>query len=490
MRINKKKIVRAILAASVLTAVAAGGLAAKQWLGSRPTIENFDRVIRSTMALTSRDTRDAFGDEQDRACIYLSDPPQPSGRSRGRLEMATHVDIPVDEKPVDLMQAYIKKAETLTRLGLLEKSPVIASIDGAMKEATRYRLSPMGWQAYGFAHDRPCFFYGKPEYLGVTGFEPYEAPGRAQHEQYFRVSTRTGILGNLPAWALDPELQSLFPEMKSKILGEKNDMYLRKVGLHLGFPFEDELHKQERDRVAKLKAATVQAPASDKEKISSGAILDEVKRALIKMHASYDPKYPPASQCLYLPGGSDDFPVDLNRSTGAKYEVAIFSDKPRTEMDKVGRTAVPYLERMASLGVLSQRNEAGVPGAGQDSGKLFDASFYTVADQYLGSTHPNIKACFPLGPATLEFIDLHIRKTFRDVANDYTFRYKARMLFKQTPAWTNTPLLSAGGWPELRLAQDRGQVCKGEFHFDREKQEINGGAASCWWAFDDNYDSR
>jgi hypothetical protein len=137
----------------------------------------------------------------------------------------------------------------------------------------------------------------------------------------------------------------------------------------------------------------------------------------------------PDRQGLYLPGGSDNFPVDLNRSTGTKYEVVIFSDKPRTEMDKVGRTAVPYLERMANLGVLNQRNEAGVPGGGQDAGKLFDASFYTVADQYLGSTHPNIKACFPLGPASLEFIDLHIRKTRRDAVNDYTFRYKARMLF-------------------------------------------------------------
>jgi TPR repeat protein len=428
-------------------------------------------------------------------CIAMPSSPEPDARSKARQPMAWHLDFFAGSVADERRAKALRQLNVLAAAGLLNKQDVMLNVNGAMKQATRYSLSEDGWALSGggaYSRSMPCFIYGTARYLGLTRFAPRTVRMTMDQAalQLIEAHARVGLASeaDLAPWARDPELQAEFPDIGKNLAGQDFAVLLARRGNELVGYTEAEKRRRNPEIVNRNDPVLASLRAEAQRAKDDGGDLppptvDEIKRLLEASHG-VGKSEPWPIPCIYLPGGSSKLPVDkeLNQSGQRRpYAVAIFRNKERTAYDRVANKTIPYLNTLERLGILQKRAESGIPGGNKaDSGRVFDADIYELAPTYVTLIHPRY-TCFPLGPPTVEFVDVQIFD--KGDLSDPAFTYKLKVLYKNPPTWMNSPSLQ-NGWRELKGALDNGMACEGKMHFDRKKRQSQNGGGSCWWAFD------
>jgi hypothetical protein len=472
--------------------------AGDEWKAAPPTNEDFDRVLRETWKQNSgTQVGDSFGEPAARLCIAVPTNPAPDSRSKAHLPLAWHLDFFANAALTKEREKQLRQLDALAKVGLLEKVATTAKLNGETVGVTRYTLTQKGWKASGYARGVSCFTYGESYYLGVTRFEPKVVRDQASLEIY-EVHARVGVRSEtqIEPWARDREIQAEFPEIKKNLDGRDfAALLVRRGGEWV------EYQSMLRDEALKTTTSTANQDRPGRPSISNQEkrmldelialpppTIDEVKKLLQSSHGVGQAN-PWPIPCLDLPG-SEKLPVDrtLHSNKHPRYSVAVFSNKVRTPYDRVAIKTIPYLDMLEKIGVLSRHVETGVAGKGRDAGAVFDAYVFKLTPAYENRIHSRYTECFPLGPPTVEFVDIQIAEKDMNGFPDSSFRYKLKVMYRTPPAWMNAPVLKAG-WPELRGVVEHGMACQGHFSFNRKTRGQEGGGGSCWWAFDSYYEN-
>lgn len=489
-----------ILAAIVgLVATSIGtAYAVEAWNATQPTKEDFDGVLRSTWKKNSgSQVRSAFGEPASRLCIAVPTHPAPDSRSKAYLPLAWHLDFHAKAALTKDREKQLRQLDALAKVGLLERVSTTAKLNGEAIAVTRYVLTEKGWKASGYARGMSCFTYGELHYLGVTRFVPKVVSNQAGLEMY-EVHAKVGLRSEneIEPWARDQEIQTEFPEIKKNLDGQDFAALVVRGGgewVEYQSMLRDEALKKTTSPTGQGRSEPPSIAEQERRLLDElnalpPPTIEEVKKLLQSGHGVGQAN-PWPIPCLYLPG-SERLPVDrrLYGNKHPRYSVAIFSSKVRTPYDPVAKKTIPYLDMLEKLGVLGRHVSSGVAGEGRDAGNVFDAYVYRLAPAYENRIHSRHTECFPLGRPTVEFVDVQIAERDMNGVPDSSYRYKLKVTYKNPPAWMNDPLLREG-WAELRGVLEHGMACEGAFGFNRKTRGQNGGAGSCWWAFDSYYEN-
>jgi hypothetical protein len=497
--VKKRTVAIGILAISVVGLTSVGGTYAfGKWRSSQPSKENFDKVIRALWEKENKPGEgNSFSDPAKQICISIPYHPAPDARSKVQMPLAWHLDFFTNAPPQQGRETQLLQLDALTSVGLLQRSTASVTDKGETREAIRYGLTDKGWAATGFSRGDSCFALGAQRYLGITRFEP-KAIGSQAGLQFYEVYAKVGLASenDLSPWARDPKVQAAFPEIRKNLDGQEFV-----VALVLGEGGWVEYQKMLMDEMLKKSGKGAEKPqpantallddakrqADELRKLPPPTV-EEVKKILQASHGVGDKVAPWPTPCLDLPG-SEKLPVDKDLSTSrpARYEVAIFTNKPRTTYDPVGNKTIPYLNQLEQLGIVGKRRTSGFAGEVRDAGAIFEAEVFQLSQAYERRIAPTDPFCFPLGEPSVEFVDLQIAAEPQGTPFSQ-FRYKIKVMYKAPPAWMNEPSLK-NGWAELSGVLERGRACSGEFGFDRRARTQYGGAGSCWWAFDSIYEN-
>ena len=473
-----------------------------KWKATRPTKDNFDKAVRKIWGKNT-ETRNfnGFADPPNPLCISVPTDPAPDARSRAQQPLAWHLDFILGTTQTEDRKQQLRQLDALCKVGLLEKSTITVNLNNKTLPVTRYKLTEKGWVASGYSEEQStCFVYGTPRYLGLSQFEP-TIVHRQNGAEVYEVHAKSGLGSDadLSPWARDQEVQAAFPDIAESLKGQDFAVLLVRS--------EDEwvdyqTMVQDEARKKALKSAVhpnSAQPMPDKMKRRidelsslSPPTIDEVKK-LLQVTYGVDPQIPSPFHCLELPG-SEKLPVDrtLLIYSPSHYSVAIFSNKERTEYDRVANKTIPYLNILERLGILKKHERSRILGEGEDSRTLFDAYVYELTQSYLNRIDSTYPECFPLGEPSVEFVDIQIaEKNVNGFIYGFpfsSFRYKLRLKYKNPPDWMTDPRLMSE-WSELRGVLEHGRACEGEFAFNRKTREMYSGVGSCWWAFDSYYEN-
>jgi TPR repeat protein len=453
--------------------------------------EVFEKAARAIWEQRNPSRADSSSsDSGSRLCVLVPFFPEPDARSKAYLPMAWHLDFRADGAPNPQREQALRQLNALARAGLLKKQDAALDIKGQTKPVTRYSLSRQGWAASGNqARSALCLTYGTARFLGVTRFEPRTIRTKDQAAlQVIVVQAKVGpgSEADLAPWARDRELQAEFPDIGKSLDGKDFVVFLARRGEDLIDYLQAEKSRRHPQYVDQNDPALV-AIRADMQRAEDGGdsfpppTVDEIKQLLAARHGA-GKNNPLHSDCLYLPGNSR-LPVDkmLNQSGRYRpYAVAIFRNKMRAADDPVLKKTVPYLDLLERIGILRRRTETGVAGERGDAGGVFDADIYELAPDYVTLIDPQntVPPCFPLGPPTVEFVDVQIFGNSYSSTSDVIFTYKLMMLFKNPPAWMTDRSLQ-NEWSELKGALENGRACDGRFYFNRRKREHHSGIGSC-----------
>lgn len=469
--------------------------AADKEAATQPTIEIFDNVARDIWEKRNRSQQASrrIGEKTTSLCITTPPYLSPDARSKAQSPLAWHMDFFSDTPTPKNREHQFRQLDDLVKVGLLKKSSTTIDSHGEARKVTRYGPTAKGWAASGYKGEGSCFAYGTSSYLGVTGFEPKVVHNQAGIELYeVHVKTGIGSADDLAPWAKDPELQDAFPEIKENVKGREFVVLLVRGGgewvdyetvlkegvlkktptpprstLPIARPFPDDVKRQMAE-LAALPPPTV----------------DEIKKVLEKANGADR-----TVSCLSLPG-AEKLPVDktLFSANPSRYSVAIFTNKERTDNDRVATKTIPLMNTLQQLGILRKVAAKRMLSGGRGAPAEFDADIYELTPDYENRIDSRRPDCFPLGDATVEFVDVQLAENGELGYFGSSFRYKLKVVFKNPPAWMNDPALKAG-WPELRGVTEQGMACEGTFGFDRKSRRMSGGGGSCWWAFDSYYEN-
>jgi hypothetical protein len=481
---NLTLLLLALCAASAALSVAAA-----------PTRESFEPMVRE---LWDKQVREkgllVFPGQGNHLCLSIPWHPVADSSSKSNRPMAWHMDFLPTSLQAPERQKQLRQLDALSKVGLLRKSRTFATVGADAKGVIRYEYTEEGWASSVQVERRWCFPYGTRTYLGVTRVAPAVVNARAGLEIY-EVRAKAGVKSrsDLAVWARDEHLQTAFPEIQEQLAGKEYAVgFVRGSG---GWVDLETLARDEATRRGSvppsgptLKVPQMpdpQAAARDPRNALPPPTIEEVKSAITRMNQVGEAD-PAPSNCIYLPGG-ERWPVDkkMYDYKTRRYAIAIFTNKDRKPHDPVVKRTIPYIEILEQLGILAARIERNLPADGKDSTSRYDAKVYELTPPFQHRTHARYLDCFPLGTASIKFIDVRLRDKHIPKA---AFRYKIRVFYKQPPDWMKSPKL-LDGWAELRDSIDRGRACEGEFEFDRTTRHEASGAGSCWWAFDNDYES-
>jgi hypothetical protein len=473
-----------------------------KWETTRPTKENFDKAVR---IIWEKDigarNYNAFADPANPLCISVPLYPAPDARSRAQQPLAGHLDFILGTTQTEDRKHQLRQLDALCKVGLMEKSYITANLNNKNVPVTRYKLTVKGWAASVYSGDPSnCFVYGSPSYLGISRYEQIKFNEQTGFELY-EVHAKSGLGSDadLAPWARDQELKTAFPDIAENLKGQEFTVLL--VRSENGWvDYQTMVQDEARKKAPKSAdhANSERPPMPDKMKRRIDELnslppptIDEVKKRLQMAHGvdHKDPWRPWPTPCIDLPG-SEKLPVDKQLFTydPPHYSVAIFSNKERTEYDRVANKTIPYLNMLERLGILKKHAKSRILGEGKESKTLFDAYLYELSPSYESRIDTTDPVCFPLGEPSVEFVDIRIAEKDVNGYPNSSFRYKLKVMYKNPPAWMTDPSLMSE-WSELRGVLEHGMACEGEFGFDRKTRDMYSGAGSCWWAFDSYYEN-
>lgn len=449
-------------------ATAGGVYALQQWRASQPSLKNFESVVKAQFEKSSGAS--ARSDAANGLCLSLSSPFKPDARTQSRRQPNWSIDYHVQAGQESERSGQLQQLDALSAAGLLEREAMPASAGSDKAGTIRYRLTSAGWRASRYQSGEPCLVYAVPRYLGVTRWESKTVQGSMTLEAqlvYFNVGLASEA--ELADWARSKEIQAVFPQIPKAVRTQEQGVYLVQGGR--GWETLDKSSRRKRGEIVDGEPGP-----GGQHKLPPPAYA-ELEQLLMKSHGHTKTDDWPGN-CLYLPGGTEKLPVDdkFFSYKPERYSVGISWNKDRRKGDRITGISLPYLQRLEQLGVV-QRLSKDSPKA------ILGMDVYELTPRYAPAVMDGRPYCLPLGPATVEVVDIRIFDQDDFGREASTFKYKLRIYYKNPPAWAQDPQL-VSGWPELRGTLERGRACQGSFEFERNMREKQGGAGTCWWAYE------
>lgn len=472
MKIIKKFLVFFFALILLVTGAFYGWQLFKEYKLNEPTKGNIEKVARMLWEESNRsNSANSFGDPNNINCLLLPITPQPDIEiNRDSQPMAMTLYFFTDSERSTARQKQLEQLEALAKVGLLEKSNTELRVGDEIKQALSYRHTEAGWLASSRGNGISCFPYGASQFIGIDEYSSQSLSSLPTRE-YYKVNIKIGYRpgDKIATWVKDPAIQAAFPEVETFVNGKVLPITLlrldgkwsvgrtvpeRKFPYNFGF-YESDLPEP----IQKLKELNKLLPKPS---------IEEIKRQLETKFVK-EQSIPPTSGCLKLPAGSAR-PVDEDFSSKPPfvYSVGIYPNKFRKNYDRT-LESIPHLNELTDIGVLAKTNLI------SDSHEELD--IYELTPEYEHYNHSQYPYCFPLGDASIRFVNVELSDLKPAV------RFKLRVMYKNTPAWMKkTELLNQ--WTQLRNMINEGLACDGTFDIDIKNQQISSGGAACWPAFD------
>jgi hypothetical protein len=193
------------------------------WYTSRPSKENFERIMQEIFAQKDFGGYSRYSSYKQNLCINLPTYPTPDIKTKSHKPFTWHLDFIADAEVDERRATQLAQLDALTNVGFLEKKQDIADFEDGPKVINSYSLTEKGWKAGRFGSQSSCFVYGKSEYLGITEFKSALQSSKAGLETY-QVKYKTGIKNkdSLAEWARHEEILAAFPDISKQLEGKES----------------------------------------------------------------------------------------------------------------------------------------------------------------------------------------------------------------------------------------------------------------------------
>lgn len=412
-------------------------------------------------------------------CLRIRHSLHKGERQRSNNHFKWVIDVPVESPISDTVAVKLAELEALVAAKLLSKERVLSKSKSVAKYFDRYRLTEDGWGAHAGGRKDACLYLGRAKHLAVNKVTKVEVPvGIGVKETAYKVTALVGIgdMSELPEWANHPDVRKAFPIIGKLVSGYERQILMENKSGH----WQEYLPPYVLKRMKKRSWGKRSKSYFNKNepKISREEMLKSIP---------FDDHSHKHLSCISLPGqSSNGVRVDKNFSKYdiRTYKVAIFTNKQRSEWDKIESNTKPYLDRLVSAGLLTSYSQDEIEGVKKEQGKYFSGIIYQLSPNYLHIVDKD-RGCIYLGKGSVNVIQLDVLagNTWDVPFGKESIRFKYIMKFLNPPSWAKDKELQAS-WSDLKGALEYGLACDGEFQIDlTKKRKFGPGIASCRWAY-------